>query len=410
MATGLGWIDFSKEHRDRVFSVIDMLGEPGTVDELGIGVIRDALADCLFPGVSTIQTRPKYFIIISNIILAYVREHQKGSVVSTLAKWLNDKENEVMHSLAKHYNYKENNGVIGINVAKNNGELARKASSVYWNGLRTHGIIETNYSLAEYLNRNDLSEISKTLYQEHHSDDKDTGSEYDLFNLKIPSFSLLEQGDLTMDLSIEEASFLKDQLKTDLREKKQIYNLLKYILSFDELADLTIATTSFKDLGEILLNREELPLKTKSFLNLALNFDFIIHGAHIRYNIMLHQRAGETDFTTTWDEWLAELSMRKAKIATFDIDFLFNEIATRTKISTRRFIYNWYNEILQTSISEEKLDKLVYNQELTNKGSKSKLNSKSEEFSGWIGIQELSYRFVQAKRLVEDITNGLKNA
>jgi hypothetical protein len=410
MATGLGWIDFSKEHRDRVFSVIDMLGEPGTVDELGIGVIRDALADCLFPGVSTIQTRPKYFIIISNIFLRYVRTHQSGLSVPTLTKWLKDQENQVMHNLAKNYNYKENNGVIGINVARNNKELARKASSVYWNGLRTHGIIETNYSLAEYLDKNDLSEISKSVYREQHSDDQDTGSEYDLFNLKLPSSPNLKQDDITMDLSREEAKFLKDQFKTDLNEKKQQDNLLKYILSFDELSELTISTSKFKDLGEILLTREGLPTKTKVFLDLALTFDFIIHGAHIRYNIMLHQQAGEADFNDMWQEWLTELSDRKNRIESFNIDLLFREIATRTKSTTRKFIYDWYNEIMKPEISEERIDKLVYNQEFSNKGSKSKLSSKSQEFSGWVGINELSYRFIQARRLVEDITNALKDA
>lgn len=76
MTSRIGWIDFSREHRDRVFSVIDMLGESGTVDELGVGVVRDALADWLFPGVSTIQTRPKYFLLIPGLIQDYVAAYK----------------------------------------------------------------------------------------------------------------------------------------------------------------------------------------------------------------------------------------------------------------------------------------------------------------------------------------------
>jgi len=38
----LGWIDFSKEDRQKAFDVINLLSEQGAVDELGIGVIRDA--------------------------------------------------------------------------------------------------------------------------------------------------------------------------------------------------------------------------------------------------------------------------------------------------------------------------------------------------------------------------------
>ena len=46
----IGWIDFSKEQRGKVLSVLKLLAEPGAVDEIGIGIIRDSFADILFPG------------------------------------------------------------------------------------------------------------------------------------------------------------------------------------------------------------------------------------------------------------------------------------------------------------------------------------------------------------------------
>ena len=51
----LGWIDFSKEDRQKAFDVINLLSEQGAVDELGIGVIRDAFANYFFPGTSTME-------------------------------------------------------------------------------------------------------------------------------------------------------------------------------------------------------------------------------------------------------------------------------------------------------------------------------------------------------------------
>ena len=33
----LGWIDFSKDERNKVLNVIHLLDEPGAVDEVGIG-------------------------------------------------------------------------------------------------------------------------------------------------------------------------------------------------------------------------------------------------------------------------------------------------------------------------------------------------------------------------------------
>ena len=41
MAT-IGWIDFSKNDKDRVGSILDMLRPEGMVDELGMGTIRNA--------------------------------------------------------------------------------------------------------------------------------------------------------------------------------------------------------------------------------------------------------------------------------------------------------------------------------------------------------------------------------
>jgi hypothetical protein len=64
----IGWIDFSPADRAKVGTVLDLLKPEGMVDELGIGIIRDALANLMFPGISTIQTRAKYFFIIPYIL------------------------------------------------------------------------------------------------------------------------------------------------------------------------------------------------------------------------------------------------------------------------------------------------------------------------------------------------------
>jgi len=157
MTSRIAYIDFSREHRDRVFSVIDMLGEAGTVDELGFGVVRDALADWLFPRVSTIQTRPKYFLLITRLIQDYVATYKAGEKAPALVQWLRDQEHALMHELAANYDYEDNNCVIGINVARNDGELARRASTIYWNGIRIHGTVDTHYSISDYLRINNLS-------------------------------------------------------------------------------------------------------------------------------------------------------------------------------------------------------------------------------------------------------------
>lgn len=75
----IGWIDYSSEHREKVMAVLDALREPGAVDELGIGRIRDGFADKLFPGTSTIQTRAKYFLIVPYLLMELEKENFKRS-------------------------------------------------------------------------------------------------------------------------------------------------------------------------------------------------------------------------------------------------------------------------------------------------------------------------------------------
>ena len=47
MASTFGWLDTDSEQRRKMLEVVELFKEEGTVDELGIGSIRDALADSL---------------------------------------------------------------------------------------------------------------------------------------------------------------------------------------------------------------------------------------------------------------------------------------------------------------------------------------------------------------------------
>src|SRR6188768_379378 len=94
LATSLGWIDFSPTDRDRVGTVLDMLKPEGMVDELGLGTIRDALANQLFPGISTIQTRAKYFFIVPYLLWEYQLLPSVKRKKISAAQWLEQQEYE----------------------------------------------------------------------------------------------------------------------------------------------------------------------------------------------------------------------------------------------------------------------------------------------------------------------------
>lgn len=80
--SSLSWIDFSEQERIQALEIIDQLNEPEARDELGIGSVRDAIANLLFPGTSTIQTRAKYFLFVPWIYLELERQKVKSSEVA----------------------------------------------------------------------------------------------------------------------------------------------------------------------------------------------------------------------------------------------------------------------------------------------------------------------------------------
>ncbi|WP_295664429.1 DUF6361 family protein [uncultured Mucilaginibacter sp.] len=408
MKAGLGWIDFSEDHRNRVFSVIEMLNEGGTVDELGIGVMRDAIADYLFPGVSTIQTRPKYFILIPQLIQTYIKDYQAKLPLQRLSVWFIKYEHQLMHQLARSYNYQDNNGVIGINVAKNDKQLVRTASSVYWNGIRKHNIVDTNYSLNEYLAKNNLEGMSRNNMSGDQFDDDEGLAELATFKLNLPLFEETEK--ITMDLTAAEARYLRDQFRDNSSGKKEPDNLLGQLMIHRELAVNAVATKDFSTFAEYLLSSGKLPATTARFLKLAVKFEFITHGAHIRYNMMLHQQAGVIDYSNEWTLWLKQLNDSQYLAEEFDLDFLLLEIAPQTNPQTKIFLKNWYHGINEVVPDINRLDKLVRQQEENNKKGRAKLGNKSGEYKKWVGIETLSFRFSQVRAIVNDIYKPLEDA
>ena len=126
--SAIGWVDFSSEHREKVKSVIDLLSTPGVIDELGIGVIRDSFSDSLFPGISTIQTRAKYFLTVPRIFKDYEKLSANKRRRRKLTGYLNNDENLCMGVMVANHQDDRQGGIIGESFAEKQGEVQRKPS------------------------------------------------------------------------------------------------------------------------------------------------------------------------------------------------------------------------------------------------------------------------------------------
>ena len=214
----LGWIDFSKSERNNVLSVLALLSEAGTLDELGIAPVRDGFANLFFPGTSTIQTRAKYFMIVPYALkdLEYSSELNPNKMLRAFDE-VERKCGEILVT------GEDRDGIIGNRSLSQNRWVKRTPADIYWAGLRNYGIFTGGtLSLSEYVramcalknqkttltklgNRNDTAE-------EGDRDDKDAGDLFHMQFWKLPTYSDRWIDDLNIKLTKDEGSFLKSQI------------------------------------------------------------------------------------------------------------------------------------------------------------------------------------------------------
>jgi hypothetical protein len=131
MPSTFTWLDYSEHERRKMLDVIELFGERTTRDELGLAGVRDAFADLFFPGISTIQTRAKYFLFVPWIHLRLEEQRIRSSDIERRARKL---ETELMAEIEKSDDI---DGLIGRRAKEN---VQRLAAGVYWMGLQIWGI------------------------------------------------------------------------------------------------------------------------------------------------------------------------------------------------------------------------------------------------------------------------------
>jgi hypothetical protein len=205
----LGWIDFSKNERNKVLNVLNLLSEAGTLDELGISPIRDGYANLFFPGTSTIQTKAKYFLCIP---YAFKDLEKSGETnPNRMFKALYEKEKSCGEHL---YANSKDDGVIGSSVIARGSWVKRQPSDIYWAGIRRLGIfVGGNMSIAEYLRficaNNNKKDTLKNLgnrndsAEENESDDIGAGQDLYKHFWNLPTYTKYWLDDISIDLTKE---------------------------------------------------------------------------------------------------------------------------------------------------------------------------------------------------------------
>lgn len=383
MASHLSWIDFSENDRRTMLNIISMFSGKETLDELGIGSVRDAFADRFFPGTSTIHTRAKYMLFVPWAYQLVERTRLSKDKAREEVKRI---EVRTIHALLES---SDTSGLIG-KEAKD--RLQRFPSSIYWSGLYSWGIRRCTGSQSYYFERRFPRRLQR-----------DSPPNWDPYLPPIPDEF---PGEASFQLTREEAMYLMDRIRVSHPD-----GLLTALLEYGRPAD-----THFLWQQPVV---GQLEADLGADVEHAKNFSETMWGATVLYNLMLAQlRDGDSpeyrDDLRQWalairDRWDA-LTRWASSPATFWGSTALR--AARIPWRTRAFVENWlhlvYSGKPEGMAENEQARDLIKRREGALKWNRARLHNERarSQWSGSSGYFQLNYRWPIAFRLLNDILDG----
>ncbi|NMA72993.1 MAG: hypothetical protein GX963_02280 [Bacteroidales bacterium] len=394
----LGWIDFSKTERNKVLTVLDLLSENGTLDELGIATIRDGFSDLFFPGTSTIQTRAKYFFIVPYALRDLERSGETNS--NQFLKALDDIERSCGEVFRE--NAADDLGIIGSRSLAGGNWVKRTPADIYWSGLRQYDIFRGGrLSLSEYAravcsmkgkksnlinlgNRNDKAE-------ENEADDRGAGDIHGMHFWNIPTYRPEWFENLQMELTCDESEFIKNQIVLSCGDSMFAYALKHEIWEMLDCSD-------FSSLDMIL---HLFPEQTQKDYHLAKDFSEFNYVLRVVYNMVLSDEKNE-DANRIFEELHAEWN----QIVSIELESIFERTGAQRNPLMCKFLRDAKTAMTHDDVLT--LKTLVGNREKMLKGTGRARCAHPGEFdrTAWFGGGRLGYRFNNAKTLMADIYAG----
>jgi hypothetical protein len=391
MASTFGWLDTDSEQRKKMLEVVDLFKDEGTVDELGIGSIRDALADSLFPGTSVLQTRLRYVLFIPWLMK---RASDQKNSPAEMSNAFRNLEYQLITSLIDGG---EVVGVIG-NTART--RLKRMPSGMYWAALGAWSIRTGDFSPEGYFRRQyDYRQLSNRTLRTDDPEARELSPGAGLDpRLPQPPSKLLTA--VNFSLTSEEEQYLSDSIATSTKASMlswlihhQPGNSPQYVWELDNLNDA--------------------PEQLQALVDHSRRFHTAIHGAALVYNLLLARRDDRddkvSDYEDALDHWRAELTAS----AVLDGWNRTNWWATiqqknpRLRPITVQFVNSWLDLIGRGVDLANSRDahSLISTRERQIKGSRARLVNQAalDRWSGASGLGRQEFRWSIALRHLQDL-------
>lgn len=390
--SSLAWIDFDEAERQRAQRIMALFQEKESRDELGLGAIRDSIADHLFPGTSTIQTRLRYMLFIPWILRGL--EGRDGTAAQLSAE---GRAREIRLSDALKAGG-ETSGVIGRDAG---ARIQRLPTSVYWAGLGAWGIRqfpgsrETYYAALPTLRaRRKRSEVEAEGFE-----NLQLGSWHP--QMPPPPEDLLET--TSFALTGEEAQFIRDRLVAAANG-----SLLTWLASQTENGECSYIW-EHPALGDF-------PAKARRLVEHAEIFSAAIHGASLLYNLQLAELRQNEEWIERYRgrmaQWVAELD--EGRLAAWSLTEFWRDIVHPThsvRPALVRFVQDWVTLVRADAAglsASPEARALVRDRERRLKTSQSRFTNHAvrDRWGGASGVDRLSFRWGQAQSHLGDLLHG----
>ncbi len=397
LASSLGWLDFDTAAADRVATLLRALQEPTTLDVLGLLSIRNAFAQMLHPGTSTLQTRLRYFIFLPWI---FRRLESEQVAAKDFSRRLRHYEARLIDCL-RHLGPGE--GVIGYVAGR---RLKTMPSQLYWGGLRAFGLRRLPLSIAEY----GRGAGSWGRHRAMRDDDGNVTGGMALMwgSLPDPPKDFLDT-DISFELTSDEAQVIVDSV-----QRNQPESLLAVVFAQPSLA----AGHRFPwDLPQ-----NALPEGVTEVVRHARCFSEVTAGPQYVYNVLVARRAKRE---LGWDtdkveesqlglirKWIELVDERQAELASWvgELSVFWNLLDEhRIPQSTRRFITTLAHAVVddpRAIYKDQAIHEQIRLREMQLKGRRARLGHRGA-LENWtqnpVGGQ-LGYRWSIVRRHLADLT------
>ena len=399
MDPSISWLDLTASDRNKMERVLDLFKEQGTVDEMGLGPVRDALSQVLFPGITSIQTRLRYVLFVPWI---YKLMEQRRISADRIAEEARKMEVHLIAPLSMT----KAQGVIGVHAR---GRLQRLPSAVYWGCLRRWGIFQ--HGRDQYWYHSQFDRLRKAAQFVDRADDPGvTWQGHTNWHPRLPEPPKGFPEEATFDLTETEATFIQGRIQ-------------------DRCAGSLLAQLASRPREQMAANYWEEPdayageKSTADVVKVARRFSLHVEGIPLIYNLMLAERRGERisddddrvgKYTVDCAKWAAIEASEDEEFEPQTLWNLLESQGTQIRLPLKRFVEAWTSKLAEigpeNASMEGSVRELIANRELKLKGrQRARLVNENRllDWAGGSGVGRMDFNWFRARELLAELKKGL---